>query len=335
MNKILNCLLVLSLLGLASERALAGAFEDCLVQGITNAGAGVTAEAVREQCKSQSGAMTSTAVSGGKYADSAAEQRFTAEHDTENRDFVISTYKPLYVIYTHNSKFDSSFYEGIDPKFDGLKKDEMKYQVSMKAPLWQNMFGSNNDLYAAYTQTSWWQLFAKSHEVSAPFRETNYEPEIFIRHYSGRDIPFGGKLTALDFGFVHQSNGRSEPISRSWNRVMGKVILDYGSLAFLGRLWWRIPESDRSDDNPGMHKYLGYGDIMASWAPNKNTVSLMVRPGTEKAGMELTWSYPITKNLRVFSQWYYGYGESMIDYNNKVNRFGIGISLNDWLIRPH
>lgn len=37
--------------------------------------------------------------------------------------------------------------------------------------------------------------------------------------------------------------------------------------------------------------------------------------------------------MRVYAQWYYGYGESLLDYDRRVNRFGIGIALNDYLMR--
>lgn len=38
--------------------------------------------------------------------------------------------------------------------------------------------GDNSVLAASYTQRSWWQLSNK--KESSPFRDTNYEPQIFI-----------------------------------------------------------------------------------------------------------------------------------------------------------
>jgi len=198
--------------------------------------------------------------------------------------------------------------------------------------VWRDMFGSGMDMYAGYTQTSWWQLFSDEGITSAPFRETNYEPELFVRRNMNLDVPFGGKLAAADLALVHQSNGRSELLSRSWNRVMARAAFDYGDLAFLVRAWYRLPEDSEDDNNPDTEDYYGYGDVRAVWAPNKNTFSLMVRPGTEKSGMELTWSRQITSELRIYSQWWHGYGESLIDYDQKVNRFGIGLAVNDFLM---
>jgi phospholipase A1 len=47
--------------------------------------------------------------------------------------------------------------------------------------------------------------------------------------------------------------------------------------------------------------------------------------------VELGWSYPITPNLRLYGQYFNGYGESLVDYDNSVNRIGVGVMLNDWL----
>ena len=50
-----------------------------------------------------------------------------------------------------------------------------------------------------------------------------------------------------------------------------------------------------------------------------------------RGALQLGWSFPLTERLNGYLQSYYGYGESLIDYNNKVNKLGIGIKLTDWL----
>jgi len=95
--------------------------------------------------------------------------------------------------------------------------------------------------------------------------------------------------------------------------------------------WYRIPEDDDDDDNPDIYQYRGYGQIRAAWTPNRNTFTAMYRPGTKEAGLELTWSYPLNDHMRIYSKYYSGYGESLIDYDHRVERIGIGFAINDFL----
>jgi phospholipase A1 len=114
---------------------------------------------------------------------------------------------------------------------------------------------------------------------------------------------------------------------------MGRAALDFGNFALFGRAWYRIPDNNEDDDNPNEHRFLGYGDVRAIWTPNRNTFTAMIRPGTESVGYEITWSYPISKVLRVYAQWFNGYGESLIDYDRRVNRWGIGLAMTDYLMQ--
>lgn len=221
-------------------------------------------------------------------------------------------------------------FQQLDPTAQ-LEDNEMVFQLSIKAPLWRNMFGSDIDGYFGYTTVSYWQLF--NDDFSAPFRETNYQPELFIRKVTKRER-LGVGVLGWDLSLNHQSNGRAEPLSRSWNRVMGRTGLQLtDDLGLLVRAWYRIPEDDVDDDNPGMHRYYGYGDLRAIWTPNRNTFTAMLRPGTQETSYEVTWSYPISRVFRVYALYYNGYGESLIDYNYKNERFAIGIALNDFLSR--
>ena len=47
--------------------------------------------------------------------------------------------------------------------------------------------------------------------------------------------------------------------------------------------------------------------------------------------VELNYSYPIWGGLRLYLQYFNGYGDGLIYYNEHTNRIGIGIALNDLL----
>lgn len=207
----------------------------------------------------------------------------------------------------------------------------MMFQLRIKAPIWQNVFGSNIDAYFAYTTKSYWQLFTD--DFSAPFRETNYQPELFLRSFTQHEF-LGIDVFGWDLGFNHESNGRADPLSRSWNRIMGRVGLQVtDDLTLAARAWYRIPEDAVDDDNPRMYQYYGYGDVRAIWTANRNTITALLRPGTKEFSYELTWSFPISSVFRVYALYYNGFGESLLDYDYDNERFGIGIALNDFLFR--
>ena len=304
--------------------ANAATMDECLLEALQTADADTTVGSLRQRCS-----QAPLQAEGAKEP-TAFEQRLASEYDAKGRDYILSLHYPNYIIFTHNDKLNREPFEAVAPvQAAELEEEELVFQISGKLPLWRDMFSKNMDLYFGYTQKSWWNVFSDSEGTSKPFRETNYEPEVFARYYGGPRMPFGGRVVGLDAGYVHESNGRVEFLSRSWDRIMGRAAFDYGDLAFLLRAWYAFEESD---DNPSMHRYYGYGDLRAIWAPNKNTITAMFRPGTEKYAFELTWSRQITDVLRIYAQWFNGYGESLLDYNVRTNRFGIGIAMTDFLM---
>ena len=138
-------------------------------------------------------------------------------------------------------------------------------------------------------------------------------------------------------GIVHQSNGQSVNLSRSWNRIYAEFIFHRGNFAFGIKPWIRINEDSEDDDNPDITDYMGHGELTFAYKYNDHTFTLTSRNNLESGfshgAIELGWSFPLFDYpyLKGYVQYFSGYGESLIDYNNYVNRIGIGILLTDLL----
>jgi len=212
-----------------------------------------------------------------------------------------------------------------------LDKVEAKFQLSFKGRLWttdDRKWG----VWAAYTQQNQWQVY--NDEISRPFRETNYMPEIFVSYGPDLDLGGGFRLGVLNAGFNHQSNGRTDFLSRSWNRLFAEAGIENGNLALFGKLWWRIPEDDDKDDNPDITDYYGYGSVSAlyRWQGHSFLASARGNINKGKGAFEFGWtSPPILGPLRAYVQVFTGYGESMIDYNWNQTTIGAGVALSDGL----
>ncbi|MCH8499216.1 MAG: phospholipase A [Marinobacter sp.] len=218
--------------------------------------------------------------------------------------------------------------------YDGeLDREEAKFQISFKVPLLTGVFDDRTTLWFGYTQISVWQLY--NSESSRPFRETNYEPELFMR-YETRLTLGPGRLDYIAGGLVHQSNGQSEPRSRSWDRFTAEAGYSMGRWLLIARPWYRIPESRNEDDNPDIERFLGHGDLWGIYKVNDEVNLSMrlrnnLRRTDNKTSVEAGFSFPLGESLKGFVQYYNGYGETMIDYNSRIHRFGIGITLNNLL----
>lgn len=204
-------------------------------------------------------------------------------------------------------------------RYNGAKT-EMEFQISVKERILKSNF------YFGYTQKSFWQAYDFAN--SSPFRETDYNPEVFYRT-GGTNVHLG--QWKMDVGFEHESNGQGGAISRSWNRVyVAPYLPRHDSLWYL-KLWYRIPVRIGIDDNPDILDYMGYGELhfKKSFAHGQ-LIHAMVRtnPATGFGAVSINYSIPGPSDdyfylVRLFS----GYGESLIDYNHYVNRIGFGIIL--------
>jgi len=264
---------------------------------------------------------------------STIEERLTQEKAAKNSRFAILAHKPNYLLpATYASSPDNPAYSSIPDIGGHLKNLEAKFQISFKTPLWEGLLDGKADVYAAYTQLALWQAY--NARISAPFREIDYEPEVFLGYHHDVDL-LGARLNLLTFGFNHQSNGQIEPLSRSWNRVITGALVQKGKNNFLIRHWIRMPERAKDNDNPGMGRYLGYGDILFARSGRKNSFSVLLRnnlrTGNNKGALQVDWVFPLHRNLKGYLQYFTGYGETLIDYNRPTTRIGLGVALTDWI----
>ena len=205
---------------------------------------------------------------------------------------------------------------------DGRKSVETKFQISLAKPLFYDVFGLRESLVAAYTQTSWWQIT----KTSAPFRETNYQPEIFLNFASPKYLEKIG-VKNLKFGLLHESNGRDGTNSRSWNRAYVQGDFVYGDLTISPRVWSVIGEKN---DNKEILNYIGHGDLRLSYKLNDQIFSLMLRNNlhfdkTNKGAAEISYMFPIfSSGVYGYLQYFTGYGESLIDYDRHTDKVGLG-----------
>lgn len=264
------------------------------------------------------------------------DDRLQQEKATLDSGFNLTAHRPSYILpFAYNTNPNETPYTPTQPPASiegGLDELEVKFQISFRVPLRKDFIFKNANLWAGYTQLSLWQLY--NSDASAPFRETDYEPEIIW--YFLLNKSFGKlKLTHIAPALNHQSNGRSDPLSRSWNRIAVDTIWVYETWAFSLRPWYRLPEADETDNNPDIEDYLGNFDFKAGYKKNDHQFSSLFRSTFDsdqpRSYYELGYSFSFNRKFRGYVQFVSGYGESLIDYNHRSKRFSIGIMLNDWL----
>lgn len=277
--------------------------------------------------------QTSTAFASSVDADmpkspkkeSLIEKRLDALKSAEKNPFAIAFYRPTYIlpIYYTDSPY-TAVYRQNTPNNQSVMHNELKAQLSLMVPVIPRLMNDKTSLNIAYTQLNYWQVYASSQY----FRETNYEPEIFISHH-----PRSNWL--ISAGLDHQSNGRGGDLERSWNRVIVSNLFSGENWLFGIRVWNLIFKNGSSNlHNADIAHYLGYDAILFSYKFHSLTASIQVQNLESKlarGSTVLTISYPISKNFSLYGQYFNGYGQSLIEYNHKTQSAGIGIALNDWI----
>lgn len=233
-------------------------------------------------------------------------------------------YGPFFGLYK-----DNYFTVGtaVGQKPSALNSD-VKFQISLSIRLTDATLPWNTYLYLFYTQLTFWNVF----QNSMPMRDMNFNPGIgWTKPFFSKDR-YIGKMTLI---VEHESNGRDGDESRSWNRVAlagSAVVTDW--LMVHGKFW--IPIIDGMN-NKDILRYAGLfrvGFTLTSsnkrWQGN---LSLVKRKGNVfdwNTIAEVSWKVSEKANVNLFAQYYNGYGENLLDYNQFHSRLRVGL-----VFKPH
>ena len=317
--------------------------EDCLQSNVIGADDTMTIAQLKEACalvEEQHNHLTQPdekTEAGKDKQQTLLKNRLTMEALNRANRFLLTPHKRNYFFpASYNDTPNTAPYEGTDSSLADLNRTEAEFQLSIKILIRENIFGDNGHLYLGYTNHSFWQVYSEND--SAPFRETNHEPELILGFTNDWEIA-GFRNAVNEIMINHQSNGQGGLLSRSWNRIMVNTTFEKGNFAFSLRPWYRLPESEQEfpgdpngDDNPDIEDYMGHFELASAYKKGKDIYSVMLRNNLDsdnKGALELGWSFPIRANLRGQLKYFNGYGHSLIDYNADQEIFALGFIFTD------
>ena len=200
------------------------------------------------------------------------------DREDQRGTFKLVEYLPMYIMPFRYTDVPTEHPISLNPdrpipEWRDYQHVETKFQVSLKAKIMQDAFGKG-DVWVAFTQQSYWQMY--NGELSRPFRELNYEPELIFTYplnFSAGNL----KMKMIGLSVNHQSNGKEAAHSRSWNRIILSGIFQWNDLMIISRFWWRFSEKAREDDNPDIENYIGRCELGIAYPFRKNVFNLRVR----------------------------------------------------------
>jgi phospholipase A1 len=272
--------------------------------------------------------------------------KFDDKVDTSKYKFNLMAHYENYMLlggYSPNTLIEKQWANGVRDTSTEYERDsnEAQFQLSIKVPLYKNFLNSGGDLFTAYTQNSYWQVYDTQH--SSPFRETNYMPELFVQW--NPEKKYGDStLQQVRFALIHQSNGQDVGKSRSWNRTEMMFLFQNDNIYYGANIWNRWNEnakkditSTEGDDNPDLTDYIGNQKYFVKYKGENVNVTLahqndICSYNINRGNTKLDITFPsINSNFDFFIRGFSGYGESLVDYDVKIQRISFGIMIADWL----
>lgn len=200
---------------------------------------------------------------------------------------------------------------------------DIKFQISIQQRLTRSTLPFGTYLYLFYSQKCWWNVL----ENSMPMVDLNFNPGIGLAKPLFVKNRYVGKVTLMA---EHESNGRDGLASRSWNKISLAVsIMIDPQVTVHGKVW--IPIVD-GQNNRDILDYSGIYQVGTEFTSRNRrfTASVVL---VKRRGWKLNYNTIIELGYRIFRrdnqflflQFYNGYGECMLDYNQFRSRVRVGI----------
>jgi len=260
----------------------------------------------------------------GLFVLSTSAQELASRDSTELGNVIKNM--PSFTIYGDNY-FITGTTLGETPNEDN---SDGKLQIGFKQRLTNKTMPFDSYLFFTYRQTAFWDIYKKS----LPFRETTYNPSLALIKPLYKDHIFNGYL---QFQFEHESNGRAADSSRTWNRL-SLIYQRYLSDNFTGTLKLWLPVGSKSG-NSKITDYRGYQQLDLAYKWNKDLIfEAEMRKAFSfdtKGSLLLGVNYRISdaSDQFIYLQYYLGYSENLITYDQHTQRLRIGVVFKDLFLK--
>lgn len=252
--------------------------------------------------------------------DAATEaERLEPSASAPSRSALPVAYEPIYALIGNgtntNAKIQFSF----------------KYRLFGESSFFGNTRTLLDGVYFAYTQRMFWDISRDS----APFRNIDFQPELI--YILPQSAPGDRTRFGLQFGVRHESNGREGDASRSVNTAyiqpslgfrLGKIGLNVAPQA-----WFYFGGQDGNRDIEHYRGHTGLALLFREPGGLQIDTRARMNLGNGKGAVQADISYPLNRlvwdrlKLYLYGQVFSGYGENLLDYNQRIDRVRIGIGI--------
>ncbi len=253
----------------------------------------------------------------------AAAQLLDSETTPEREDSINQElfHGAYFGLYKDNYFSVGTTFPGKPTKYNS----DAKFQVSIAQRITDSVLPWQTYLFLMYTQKVFWNIF----ENSMPMRDLNFNPGIGLTKAFFVKGRYSGKMTLM---VEHESNGRDGDASRSWNKIsLSGSALVTPWLMVHAKFFYPIVDGMNNKDilyYSGIYQHgfeVSAHDRRFIWA-----ATFIKRKGWNlNYNVDLQFAMRIFKrdNQYLFVQYYNGYGESLLDYNQYRSRLRVGIAI--------